>query len=408
MIAYLFSKNDFNLALIVSEKELFNRIDAMSSSEILGTSIEDQVAYLVQEFNVDVPKLEDDKISINQIETNVDVSQDNSRLIYNRGLPTYIKGTKLDFYIPFIGDRDIFQFRPSTYSLNPPKGNVAENELVLSYTTTDHESGKIKTEFEGTLALIKNNLDTLASQASIYNSTLSNKIRQRIELRKEKLLADQGMAANLGFPIRRRDESPKTYIAPVVRKEPVISKPQHKTDAPFNPEPTLEMKEYEHILSIVSNMALVLERSPDSFKTMKEEDLRQHFLVQLNGQYKGQGTGETFNGEGKTDILLRIDGKNVFIAECKFWKGPETISETIEQLLGYMTWRDSKAAIILFNRNKNLTAVLEKIPEQIKVHENFKRMLKYEDETGFRFVLGNNGDLNREITTTLLIFDVPK
>ena len=408
MIDYLFSEHDFNSALMASEKELFNRIDSMSSSEILGTSIEDQIAYLVQEFDVVVPKLEDDKISIDQSEADVDVSQDNSRVIYDRGLPTYIKGTKLAFYIPFVGDKDIFQFRPSTYSLNPPKGYVNENELILSYTTTDHESGKIKTEFDRTLTLINNSLNTLASQASIFNSTLPNKIRQRIQMRKEKLLADQGMAANLGFPIRRRDESPKTYVAPVVRRVPVVSRPQPKSDAPFKPEPALEMKEYEHILSIVSNMALVLERSPDSFKTMKEEDLRQHFLVQLNGQYKGQGTGETFNGEGKTDILLRIDGKNVFIAECKFWKGPETITETIEQLLGYMTWRDSKAAIILFNRNKNLTAVLEKIPEQIEAHKNFKRMLEYEDETGFRFVLGNNGDLNREITTTLLIFDVPK
>ena len=38
---------------------------------------------------------------------------------------------------------------------------------------------------------------------------------------------------------------------------------------------------------------------------------------------EGQATGETFNAAGKTDILLRIDGKNVFIGECKFWKGPK-------------------------------------------------------------------------------------
>jgi hypothetical protein len=28
-----------------------------------------------------------------------------------------------------------------------------------------------------------------------------------------------------------------------------------------------------------------------------------HFLVQLNGQYEGQATGETFNFEGKTDMI---------------------------------------------------------------------------------------------------------
>jgi hypothetical protein len=41
-------------------------------------------------------------------------------------------------------------------------------------------------------------------------------------------------------------------------------------------------------------------------------------LVQLNGQYEGQATGETFNFQGKTDILIRVDGQNIFVAECKY------------------------------------------------------------------------------------------
>ena len=96
---------------------------------------------------------------------------------------------------------------------------------------------------------------------------------------------------------------------------------------------------------------------------MREEDLRQHFLVQLNGQYEGQASGETFNFEGKTDILIRAEGRNVFIAESKFWRGPESLRETIDQLLGYASWRDTKTAILIFNRQKNFSEVLAKIPE---------------------------------------------
>jgi len=44
----------------------------------------------------------------------------------------------------------------------------------------------------------------------------------------------------------------------------------------------------------------VLERSPKAFAHMEEEHLRDQFLVQLNGHYEGQATGETFNAEGKT------------------------------------------------------------------------------------------------------------
>lgn len=70
---------------------------------------------------------------------------------------------------------------------------------------------------------------------------------------------------------------------------------------------------------------------------MKEEDIRQQFLVQLNGHYEGQATGETFNYEGKTDILIRNQGKNIFIAECKFWSGAEALLDTITQILSYLT-----------------------------------------------------------------------
>ena len=40
---------------------------------------------------------------------------------------------------------------------------------------------------------------------------------------------------------------------------------------------------------------------------------------------------------GQTDILLREGERNVFIVECKFWKGPKAFGETIDQLLSYAT-----------------------------------------------------------------------
>src|SRR5580698_7522141 len=98
--------------------------------------------------------------------------------------------------------------------------------------------------------------------------------------------------------------------------------------------------------------------------------MRSHFLVQLNGAFEGQATGETFNFQGKTDILIRVDGRNIFIAECKFWKGEKSFLETLDQLLSYLSWRDSKAAVLVFNRNVNFTAVLDKITVTTPTHKN--------------------------------------
>jgi hypothetical protein len=63
----------------------------------------------------------------------------------------------------------------------------------------------------------------------------------------------------------------------------------------------------------MKNMAQVMELSPYTFLDIEEEALRSHFLVQLNGAYDGQATGETFNFQGKTDIL---DPRRGFIRRC--------------------------------------------------------------------------------------------
>ena len=75
--------------------------------------------------------------------------------------------------------------------------------------------------------------------------------------------------------------------------------------------------------------------------------------------------------------------------------------------MGYACWRDTKTAILVFNRNKNLSAVLEKIPDVVKSHANFKAERGCDSETTFRFVLSHRDDPNRELVLTILVFDVP-
>jgi hypothetical protein len=129
--------------------------------------------------------------------------------------------------------------------------------------------------------------------------------------------------------------------------------------------------------------------------------------VQLNGHFEGQATGETFNYQGKTDILIRSEGKNIFIGECKFWSGPKKLIETIDQLLGYSSWRDTKVAIIVFNRKKDFTKVLESIQVTSETHSNYKRQLESKSETIFRYIFAHKDDQNRELFLTIMAFDVP-
>lgn len=127
----------------------------------------------------------------------------------------------------------------------------------------------------------------------------------------------------------------------------------------------------------------------------------------MNGHYEGQATGETFNYQGKTDILIRSDGKNIFIGECKYWSGPKKFSETIDQLLGYSSWRDTKVAVIVFSRNRDFTNVVAAMDQTTKEHPNFKRALGKKSETSFRYVFAHRDDPNRELLMTAMAFHVP-
>lgn len=56
---------------------------------------------------------------------------------------------------------------------------------------------------------------------------------------------------------------------------------------------------------------MALERSPATFSRMKEEELRDQFLVPLNSHYEGQATGETFNASGRWPVDEATDGKRI-------------------------------------------------------------------------------------------------
>lgn len=114
--------------------------------------------------------------------------------------------------------------------------------------------------------------------------------------------------------------------------------------------------------------------------------------------------GELFNGDGKTDILVRVEDRNAFIGECKFWTGQKGFGDAIDQLLGYLVWRDTKAALIIFIRQKDAGAIIEKADKALREHANFKRAGTPSTDPMQRrnFVLFQPDDENREIQVALL------
>lgn len=351
--------------------------------------------------------LKRDAWSADEQETQIDVRNDPYRGIMDRSRPCLIPGQRVNIEVPFEGEAELLYAQASTVSGNKPRAEVQGNSIFLKFEMAhDTQQRDIKQEAEKILNDIDQHLGWVRADVNGFNQGLVAEADRAIASRRERILANQGRAASLGIPLKNRADAPKTYALPAVKRKVVPSLPA-ATSSAYAPEPVIDMATYEHILSVVQNMAHVMERSPSAFRTMGEEDLRQHFLVQLNGQFNGAATGETFNVNGKTDILLRHDGKNVFIAECKYWKGPKVYRETIDQLLGYTAWRDTKTAILIYNRGTAMSTVLAGVETETTAHSSYKRKVDWKHESGFRFVLHHPNDVNREFFLTVLVFDVP-
>jgi hypothetical protein len=218
-----------------------------------------------------------------------------------------------------------------------------------------------------------------------------------------------------------RDVGPVCYAEPSVATPKQVrkhldavkrfcSRQEHDHSVELQPhgvtEPALNNSAFSKIQKIVQDFFVAAEQHPRTYLGKGEEDLRDLVLSALRTHYPNS-TGETFNKKGKTDLLIRHNGSNIFVGECKFWKGLKAFHETIDQILGYLTWRDSKAAIICFVNNKELNPVLEQISAGTPQHPSFARSESKKSESWTQFEFRLKSDPTRNVHLAVLCFHFP-
>ena len=390
------------------DAELRNEVEGWERNKVLAVSESDLISYLVEKYTLNSPQLLRDQIHIESDgETKIDVSGHPDRYVRDRTRPFYIAGTYVTVAIPFEGDGDLFGFQPSTYSLNPPQGQISGSAVLISFQGANLERERLRQDIDATTVQIEGQLEHVRSDCDGWNTRIQKTAEQCIRDRKCRLLEQNNMVRALGLPMKRRPDAASSIAVPVVRKKRPVVVPPTPKDA-FKPEHELPDSEYEFILTVIDQLSLSIERNPRTFVHMQEEQIRDLILVNLNGHYKGDATGETFNGQGKTDILIRADGRNVFIAECKFWEGQKALHAAIDQVLGYLTWRDTKAALLLFSKNVGFTDVLGKIAGAVPEHPNFKQELRKVSDTHVRYLFRQKDDTARDLYLAVQTFNIPR
>ena len=388
--------------------ETIQEIMALDNQYVLKASQTELEDYYIDKVTVEPIDLRtDDYYIANHQGTEIDVSHDFRRAVF-RGERAIVRGTKIDIAIPSEGNIWLWKLRPSTFSHSPyPEITVRKDSIVFSVSFPDDsaEPERLRQEIDRHVASLREAVQYIQRDVENHNAAAPAKIRSAIDAKRNLASSATGAVAALGIPIKRADQPP-TFEVPVKRRPSPVSRPKVATE-PYEPEPRLAEAEYLYILKVMRSMALVIERSPAAFSSIDEEAIRTHFLLQLNGHYEGGATGETFNASGKTDILIRDGDRNVFIAECKFWRGPKGFNAAIDQLLGYLSWRDTKCAILVFNKTKNSSDVRQKMHLAMTMRAEHRRTVSHDAAGDSRYILVKDSDPGKEIIITTQLYDFP-
>jgi hypothetical protein len=322
----------------------------------------------------------------------------------SRPMPVYT------FHIPFTGFPDLLHCTPTTRLLQTlnVQADRSLGRIAFDVVCAENDAGFVNSQYQENGRFIREQSSHLRTDTDRYNAAIPTRVRELFSARKAELMRQADVASKLVVPLRK-NAAPATFAVPVKSPKRIFPRPEAPVSGSHETHPTLDVSLYAEILQLVHDFGMQMERLPGTYQGKDEQTLRDHFLLMLQPHFgmEGSATGETFNAAGKTDILLRYENRNLFIAEFKFWQGAKKHSEAIDQLLSYLTWRDSKAAIVYFIRAKEIVQPLRAIEESTPQHAAFVKFTERKEESWFSYEFHLPGDARRLVKVAILCFHLP-
>lgn len=322
-----------------------------------------------------------------------------------------VRGVRLTVEQLFQGDSELLQVQPSTYDSNPPRAWADDSRgiIFISVESIEQDAAMLNREIQNQVRQIQKYLEWLEKDVQDANSSMLRQLEGLLNGRKAEAEKRRKLESDLGIKLKPK-KGPASNAIPLQKKRRLATPPSAESGGSHQRTPTISEDDYMYILDVCRGMGIMMERANESYAGMCEEDLRNVFVAGLNTHFHEQVTGETFNKAGKTDILVRSDNGNVFVGECKNWSGPQSLEEAITQVLRYLTWRDTKAAVLVFNRdNKDFSKIVDQISGIVQCHKAFDKVVfESSDSARFQYRVKKVDDEAIKIDLCILVFDLPK
>jgi len=395
----LFSKQKLSDYFDDVNSAITREINNLSENQILSLPEDEIISHVVSQYEIIPLEIYQDSMS---------AEQEDTKIQYENG-SCYYDGINFHTQLPFNGNSCLWYMRPSSYTTTFPEGSVQINkagvqvltfDLVVALDQPPETHNKL---IERQIESIKSFIERQKKDIETFNKTIESTAKTAINIRKKKLEKKSNIIKAFNIPLIKSPNAPDMSLIPIKRKlvKPLPLIPNKPTEYAVADE------DYEHILSVIRHVGATFETTRKTYEKHDEEELRDIILAHLNGHYQGDATGETFRGSGKTDIKIEFENRAAFVGECKVWRGEKEIIEAIDQLMGYLTWRDCKTAIVIFNKyNKEFYAIQEKIPAIFQGHANYLNTYSGRNAGEWRFRLKSKEDKERHVLIHVFLFNL--
>jgi hypothetical protein len=398
--------SDFEILLKSKIKE---EIERKGKEYILGIDENDFINYLVNEYTLEPLEIYNESEEIEEPKIRREIRENNMLYRGRYEIDIYEFTVKYSFS----GNISLLKVRPNPYSyslsLPQPEIIINKDKISFSFDLFKKDAEEFKREKSNHYSNTFNNLDNINKLATQWNQNLQSLVSLIFTTQKNKYLAENDFFAAINVKVNENTNS--IFTVPTVKKK-IIPQPQISTHQEFSSNPIIAQNTYEDILKVIYDFGKSMEKKPSTYKNKDEESLRDQFLLILETRYDAvTATGETFNRSGKTDILLKYanDGTNIFVAECKFWHGANEFQNAISQLFDrYLTWRDSKTALLMFVKNNDFTNVIQTIKVEAQKHPYFVKEKGNRGDSSFSYIFHLPKDKDKTVLFEIIAFHFDK
>lgn len=404
----LFRDSDLYAVLQGHEQKVQAAVDQIPEAQFRSNTDEQVIAHIVSEMTIEPLVIFEDRMQMKQEEGSIDVSQWRERNPFGDRGPIHVASIRVNVTLPFTGESGLWKCKPSTWGGNLPYGRPSSGPGggVLTLTEelpADSDPNEFKQWIDGQTKAIRDNLGYQKAQIDQFNTQLSSRAQAAVAKRRTRLGKAADVLKVLNIPLAPKPGAPDVSQLPIKRKMVVPLAPASAGERSYHIDDAV----YEHILGVIRHEGATFETTRETYLVLGEEDLRNIILAHLNGHYEGEAKGEAFRGAGKTDITIERDNRAAFVAECKLWKGAQQLSAALDQLLGYLTWRDGKTALVLFNKDVSGFAEIQaKMPDAVKAHPRYVSTLASPHAGEWRFRFKSKDDDGRFVTAHVFLFNL--